>query len=69
MNIIFLRQAYKFIKKSPPDLKEKIQKEINSILNDPFQAKPLKGRKKEFFLINLFFQKHNIELLIRYREI
>lgn len=45
MEIVFLRQAYRFIKKADKGLKEKIKLEVLQIKEDPRVGKLLNGKK------------------------
>ena len=47
MDIIFLRQAHHFIKKSDPPLKAKIKEEVLKIAATPTLGEPLHGNLKE----------------------
>ena len=47
MEIIFLRQAHRFIRKADRPLREKIKIEVLKIKNEPFSAEKLEGKLKD----------------------
>lgn len=47
MEIVFLRQAHRFIKKADLPLKEKIREEVLKIGENPKIGKPLTGKLKK----------------------
>jgi len=62
MEIIFLRQAYKFIKRSDNSLKEKIKDEVLKIQENPSIGEKLKGKK-----LKGVFSHHFVFVKVNYR--
>ncbi len=57
MKIVFLRQAYRFIKKADAPLKEKIREEVLKIGENPKIGEPLNGKLKKLRSHHFHFVK------------
>lgn len=62
LKIVFLRQPYKFIKRSDRNLKEKIKEEILKIADKPDAGERLKGKN-----LKVIFSHHFIFVNVNYR--
>lgn len=56
MEIIFLRQAHRFIRKADKPLREKIKSEVLKIKGDPYAAEKLEGKLKQIRSHHFGFQ-------------
>lgn len=68
MEILFLRQAHKFIQRADPPLKEKIRKEVLAIANNPRLGKLLKGRLSSLRSHRFVFVGTHYRIAYRHQE-
>jgi len=54
MEVVFLRQPYRFIKRADKNLKEKIKNEVLKIKETPFIGEKLKGKNLKGILSHHF---------------
>jgi len=67
MEVIFLRQAYKFIKNADKPLKEKIKQEILNIQKNPYKAEKLRNKLQDIYSHHFSFQ--SVQYRIAYKII
>ena len=57
MDVIFLRQAYKFIQNADDGLYLKLKKEIDCLVKDPYKSAPLKGNLRKIRSYHFIFRR------------